>query len=112
MRLRANQPPRSTPCLPTASAAYSEQLGLNRQAPPGPNTNIFTRERNVWYARTKTINVFRTRVISAPLFQQTRFAQGCQKVPFDCCIIFADDGRASDQNQVNRVSEFVLMKSK
>jgi hypothetical protein len=44
MRLMASQLPASAPWRLTASKAYSEQLGVKRQRPSGPNTNTLAGE--------------------------------------------------------------------
>jgi hypothetical protein len=41
MRFTAIQLPASAPWRRTASSAYAEQLGVNRQRPNGPNTRVF-----------------------------------------------------------------------
>ena len=41
MRFAVSQLPASAPCVRKASNAYSEQVGVKRQPPSGPNKKLF-----------------------------------------------------------------------
>ena len=48
---------------------------------------------------------------SAPLFQQSRFAERCQKVSLDGSERLADNRGAGDQHEVDRRNEVILMQA-
>src|SRR3981081_2696272 len=96
-----------------ASRAYCEQVGVNPQRPSGPQRTVFAGESTQRYRRTpKTKMCWAAFTVSpTPFVQQSRFAQGCQKILFDFGEFFIRNGLPGNQHEVQRLRQLMLMKA-